>query len=775
MVTEATTRWVGRAVRRLEDPRFLRGQARYVDDIVLPQMAYLAVVRSAAAHAQVRRVDVRAAAAGPGVLTVVVGTDLAGSISPVPPNAVEGAQVAPVPHPVLAQDRVRYVGEPVAAVLAETRAAAEDAASLIDIEYDTLPVITDSLQAQSAAALHGAAPQNVLLRWVRSSGDVQGAFASASRIVAQRFHIPRLAAAPIEPRGAVASYDPGTDRLTVWCSAQDPHRPLAQLSRALSRPDDRIRVIVPDVGGAFGSKGAVPVEVILAAWLAMRVGRPVKWVEDRRDNLAASYQGRGLDAEIEIALDAGGTIRALRARLTADLGAYLFPSTAVVPVTTAMLLTGPYAIPAAAVELVGVATNKVPTGPYRGAGRPEAAYLLERVVELAAHEGGIDPVALRRRNLVSADQFPYRTPLGFTYDSGNYARALERACTLLDYDRWRRDQAAARQEGRLVGIGVAMYVERAGSAVWESAAVSVTPAGHAIVRIGSTPTGQGHVTTFSQIVVDALGIEFDAVTIEQGDSAIVPRGVGTFGSRSITIGGSALVTALEQIKVKAGLIAAHLLEAGGQDVVWTEGQFHVGGAPQRGVTLAEVAAAAYQPGRLPRGMALGLEAHGVFQLPGPVFPFGAYAAVVEVDPLTGEVAIHKLVAVDDAGRIVNPLLAEGQVIGAAAQGFGQACLEEVVYGEDGQLLTTTFADYALARAPQVPTLTATFLETLSPLNPLGAKGIGEAGSIATPSALANAVLDALAPLGIRHMDFPLTPRRIWDAIETATPGRVARA
>ncbi len=466
MVTEATTRWVGRAVRRLEDPRFLRGQARYVDDIVLPQMAYLAVVRSAVAHAQVRRVDVRAAAAGPAVLTVVVGTDLAGSISPVPPNAVEGAQVAPVPHPVLAQDRVRYVGEPVAAVLAETRAAAEDAASLIDIEYDMLPVITDPLQAQSAAALHGAAPQNVLLRWVRSSGDVQGAFASASRIVAQRFHIPRLAAAPIEPRGAVASYDPGTDRLTVWCSAQDPHRPLAQLSRALSRPDDRIRVIVPDVGGAFGSKGAVPVEVILAAWLAMRVGRPVKWVEDRRDNLAASYQGRGLDAEIEIALDAGGTIRALRARLTADLGAYLFPSTPVVPVTTAMLLTGTYAIPAAAVELVGVATNKVPTGPYRGAGRPEAAYLLERVVELAAHEVGIDPVALRRRNLVSADQFPYRTPLGFTYDSGNYARALERACTLLDYDRWRRDQAAARQEGRLVGIGVAMYVERAGSAVW---------------------------------------------------------------------------------------------------------------------------------------------------------------------------------------------------------------------------------------------------------------------------------------------------------------------
>lgn len=762
-------------MRRREDPRFLRGQARYVDDIVLPQMAYLAVVRSAAAHARLRKVDVRAAAQGPGVLAVVVGADLAGSLSPVPPNAVEGAHVAPVPHPVLAQGRVRYVGEPVAAVLAETRAAAEDAASLIDVEYDVLPAITDPRQAQSAPALHDAAPENVLLRWQRSSGDVESAFASASRIVAQRFHIPRLAPAPIEPRGAVALYDPATDRLTVWCSAQDPHRPLAQLSHALRRPDDRIRVIVPDVGGAFGSKGAVPVEVILAAWLAMRVGRPVKWVEDRRENLAASYQGRGIDAEVEIALDAGGTIRALRTRLIADLGAYLFPSTPVVPVTTAMLMTGTYAIPAVAVELAGVATNKVPTGPYRGAGRPEAAYLVERVVDLAAHELGVDPVAMRRRNLVPADRFPYRTPLGFTYDSGNYARTLEKACTLVEYDRWRREQSAARQNGRLLGIGVAMYVERAGSAVWESAAVSMTPAGHAIVRIGSTPTGQGHVTTFSQIVVDALGIDFDAVTIEQGDSAVVPRGVGTFGSRSITIGGSALVSALEQIKAKAGLIAAHLLEAGGQDVVWTDGRLHVRGAPQRGVTLAQVAAAAYQPSRLPLGMAVGLEAHNVFQLPGPVFPFGTYAAVVEVDPLTGEVTMHKLVAVDDAGRIVNPLLAEGQVIGAAAQGLGQACLEEVVYGEDGQLLTTTFADYALARAPQVPPLTTTFLETLSPLNPLGVKGVGEAGAIATPSALANAVLDALAPLGIRHLDFPLTPRRIWDAIATATASRVGTA
>lgn len=756
--------WVGRALRRVEDSRFVRGQGRYIDDIILPQMAYLVIIRSAVAHASLRGVDVQAAAHAPGVLTAVTGKDLAGTFHPIPHNPVEGAEIASAPHPVLARDHVRYVGEPVAGMLALTRAAAEDAAALVDIDYQMLPAVVDPLTAQTGPRLHDAVPNNVLLRWQRTTGNVDAAFASASRVVEQRFHIPRLAAAPIEPRGAVASYDPGADRLTVWCSAQDPHRTLAQLSRALGRPDDRIRVIVPDVGGAFGSKGGAPVEVILAAWLAARTGRPVKWVEDRRENLAASYQGRGIDADVKIAVDGRGTIRAVRAHLVADLGAYLFPATATVPVTTAMLMTGAYAIPAADVELVGVATNKVPSGPYRGAGRPEATYLVERIVDLAARETGMDPIAIRAQNFIAPDRFPYQSPLGFTYDSGNYGRALERAHGLIEYERWRTEQAAARKTGRLVGIGVATYVERAGSALWESAAVSVTPAGRAVVRIGSTPTGQGHATTFSQIVADALGIPPDAVSVEQGDSAVVPRGVGTFGSRSITIGGSALVAALEQVKAKATQIAAHLLEAGGQDVIWTNGRLHVRGAPQRGVGLPDVAAAAYQPGRLPRGMAMGLDAQCVFQLPGPVFPFGAYAAVVEVDPSTGEITLHKLVAVDDAGRIVNPLLAEGQVIGAAAQGFGQACLEEVTYGDDGQLLTATFGEYALARAPHAPVLATAFLQTLSPLNPLGAKGIGEAGSIGTPAAIANAVLDALVPLGIRHLDFPLTPRRLWDAI-----------
>ncbi|MDQ7821123.1 MAG: xanthine dehydrogenase family protein molybdopterin-binding subunit [Armatimonadota bacterium] len=761
----SSRRWIGRPLRRREDPRFLRGEARYIDDLILPGTVHMAVVRSPLAHGVLRAVRTDAAASHPGVLAVVTAADLAGAVRPVPPNPVEGAQVAAVPHPILAADRVRYVGQPVAAVLARSREEAEDAAGLVSLDCDPLPAVVDPLASlQGAVRLHDSLPDNILVRWSRSSGDVDGAFARAHRVVRQHFVIPRLAAVPVETRGAVASYDPGRDLLTVWISAQDPHRPLAALSRALGRPDDRIRVIVPDVGGAFGAKGHAPPEAILAAHLAMRTGRPVKWVEDRRDNLAAMYQGRGLVADVEVACDASGRLLALRARLVADLGAYLYPPTAQVPVTTAMLLTGAYRIPAAAVELVGVATTKVPTGPYRGAGRPEAAYLVERTVDLVARDLGVDPVELRRRNLIPPQQFPYRTPLGFTYDSGDYARALRRACELVDYDRWRAAQARARAEGRLVGVGVAVYVERAGALLWESASVSVTPAGRVIARVGSTPTGQGHVTTFSQIVAEVLQVDPEAVSVEMGDSAVVPRGVGTFGSRSTTLGGSALLVASQKVADKATRIAAHLLEAPAADVVWTDGRLHVRGAPERALTLADVAAAAYQPARLPPDLEMGLEASAVFRMSGPVFPSGAYAAVVEVDPDTGEVHVLRMVAVDDAGTVVNPLLAEGQIAGGIVQGLGQALLEEVVYSADGQLQTATLMDYAVPRAAGMPELVGEFQHTPSPLNPLGAKGLGEAGTTGAPAALANAVLDALAARGIVHLDLPLTPAKIWRAL-----------
>ena len=764
-MSESTTRWIGRPIRRREDPRFLRGQAHYLDDIILPEMTHMAVVRSPVAHALIKKIDLSAARRHSGVLAVVAADDLLGTVRPAPPNPVEGAEITAVPHPVLASGAVRYVGEPVAVVLADTLPAAQDAVEHVAVEYESLPAVTDPrLALRAAVRLHTSLPDNVFSRWRRSQGDVDGAFARAARVVRQEFRIPRLVAAPIETRGAIAAYDPGADLLTMWVSAQDPHRPLSQLSRMLGRPDDRIRVIVPDVGGGFGSKGSVAVDVAVAAWLAIHTRRPVKWVETRRENLATSYQGRGLDVEMELALDAAGTMLAVRARIIADLGAYLYPPTAMVPVTTSMLLTGAYAIPNASVEMLGVATNKVPTGPYRGAGRPEAAYLVERMVDLAALDLNMDSVALRRRNLIAPDRFPYRTPLGFTYDSGNYGRVLDRVCALLEYDRWRREQAEARRDGRLLGIGTAIYVERAGSALWESAAVNVTPAGRVVVRMGSTPNGQGHATTFSQIAAEVLQVDLEAITVEQGDSAIVPRGVGTFGSRSTTIGGSALLRAAERVKAKVVRIAAHLLEARPDDIVWSDGRLSVRGAPDRALTLPEIGAAAYQPGRLPEDLGMGLDAMEIFRLPGPVFPFGAYGAVVEIDPVTGEVRMLRLVAVDDAGRIVNPLLAEGQVIGGSVQGLGEALFEEAVYGEDGQFLTSTFAEYGIPRAVQVPPVASEFLETLSPLNPLGAKGIGEAGCIATPAAVANAVMDALAPLGIRHLNFPFTPRRVWEAI-----------
>ncbi|MDQ7843015.1 MAG: xanthine dehydrogenase family protein molybdopterin-binding subunit [Armatimonadota bacterium] len=757
--------WIGRPVRRREDGRYLRGEATYVADIALPRMAHVAFVRSPHGHAVLGPIATARALTLPGVLGVFTAGDLADRLRPVPPNVVEGATVAPVPHPPLASGRVRYVGEPVAAVVADTPAAAEDALEAVDVEYAPLPVVTDPQRAlEGAPPVHDAVPDNVLLRWSRTGGDPDRAFAAAATVVRQTFRIPRVAAAPIEARGAVAAYDPGADLLTVWCSMQDPHRPRHQLSRALGRPEDRIRVIVPDVGGAFGSKGSLPVEIAVLAALAIRLGRPLRWIESRRDNLLGSYQGRGLDAEMEMALDGEGRILAVRARLVADLGAYLFPATPVPSLTTGMLLVGAYAIPHASVEVVGVATNKVPTGPYRGAGRPEAAYLVERMVDLAARQTGIDPVELRRRNAIPADRFPYTTPLGFTYDSGDYTAALDRLCQIIDYERARAEQRRAREAGRLQGVGVALYVERAGSQLWESAAASVEPSGRVVVRIGSNPHGQGHETTFSQIAAEVLRIDPDLITVEHGDSALVPRGVGTFGSRSITVGGSALLLVLEKIRTQAAAIAAHLLEAAPADIEWEDGRLFVRGAPRRSVAFADVAAAAYQPGRLPPGMEMGLQASGIFVLPRPVFPFGAYGAVVEIDPETGQVRLLTVAAVDDAGRIVNPLLAEGQVIGGVIQGLGEAFTEVFVYGEDGQPLSASFTEYALLRAADAPVVHSEFRETPSPINPLGAKGVGEAGTIGVLAAVANAVMDALAPLGIRHLDFPLTPARLWAAI-----------
>ena len=745
MSAEGDRGWVGRPLRRREDEAILRGRATYVDNLAPPGTAHMVAVRSPVAHARLGAVDVEAARRVPGVLAVLTGADLAGRVGPMPVNAIEGADVADAPIPLLAAERVRFAGEPVAVVAATTRAAATDAAELVSVDYDPLPVVVDPHAALDAAVrLHDHLDGNVLLRWRRRHGDVDGAFGAAAKVVRGRFRMPRLVASPIEPRGAVAAYDAAGDLLTLWLSAQDPHRPLRHLAAVLRRPPERCRVVVRDVGGAFGSKGTLAPEAAVAAILAMRLGRPVKWVEGRSESFLASYQGRGQEIQAELAVDAGGRFLALRARVVADLGAYLYPITPAPPVTTAMLLTGAYDVAAVDVELLGVATNKVPTGPYRGAGRPEGAYVAERLADLAAADLGVDPVAIRRRNFIPPERFPHTTALGFTYDSGDYGRALDRACELLGYGERRERQRAARKDGRLVGIGVCVFVERAGAGLWERGFVALGPDGHALVRTGSTPHGQGHQTTFAQIAADALGLAPEDVTVEAGDTRTVPEGMGTYASRSVTTGGSAVHLAARQVAAKAARVAAWLTASSG-----------------RPATPAEVAAAAHAPGRLPPGLAPGLEADVRFELPGPVFPFGAYAAVVEVDRETGRLQVLRLVCVDDAGRVVNPLLAEGQVMGSAAQGIGQALFEEAVYDDAGQLLTGNLAVYGLPSAVEVPPVESELLETPSPFTPLGVKGLGESGAIAVPAAIANAVADALAPLGVRHLDPPYTPERLW--------------
>jgi carbon-monoxide dehydrogenase large subunit len=638
---------------------------------------------------------------------------------------------------------VRYVGQAVALVVAETRARAEDAAELVEVDYEPLEPLID---------VRGGGPR--LTRWSRSSGDVSGAFERAAQVVRASHSIPRLVASPMETRGALATFDPGSALLTMWLSAQDPHRPLSQLAHALKRPQDTIRVIVPDVGGAFGSKGVVAPESAAVAIAAIDLARPVKWAEDRLENFLAAYQGRGVEVDVELALDADGRMLALRARIFADLGGYLLTTTAVPSHTTAMLMTGVYDIEAADVELVGVQTHRVPTGPYRGAGRPEAAYALELTVDAAARALGIDPIELRRMNLIS--EFPHKTPLGFTYDSGDYERCLDRAVELADFG------ALDAGAGRLLGRGVGMYVERAGGQ-WESAHVTVEPGGRVIVRSGSNPHGQGHDTVFAQIAAERLGIEPSDVVLRFGDSAVVPRGVGTFASRSVAMGGSAIVLAIDEIRDKCVRIAAHLLEAEEDELAWTEGAMLTAGGG-REVSLREVAAAAYNAPRLPTGMEPGLEASARFASE-QVFSSGAYAVAVAIEEATGRLELLRLVAVDDAGVIVNPLLAEGQVIGGIAQGLGASLVEEAVYDEAGQLQTASYADYSLITAAEMPHVDTAFVVSPSPLNPLGAKGIGEGGAIGTPAAVGNAVANAL---GGRILDPPYTAEKVWHAIQEET-------
>jgi aerobic carbon-monoxide dehydrogenase large subunit len=700
---------VGRPVRRREDERILRGRTRYLDDIEPPGAAHVAFVRSPFAHARIGGIDVPEGLEG--VHAVITAADLEGRVTDLPVQGFEGGRVSAEGHPVLARDEVRYAGQPVAAVLAESRALAEDAAELVEVDYEPLDAVLDARSSDVT-----------LSHWHKVRGDVDGAFESAAHVVRSSHALPRLAPVPMETRGAIASHDEANDMLTVWVSAQDSHRQLAGLAEVLDRPEASIHVIVPDVGGAFGSKGAPAPETMLVAAAAMISGRTVKWAEDREENFVASYQGRGMEADVELALDEDGTMLGLRARIWADLGGYLMPTTAIPTHTTAMLMCGVYDIQVADVEVVGSRTNKVPTGPYRGAGRPEAAYFVEATVDVAARELGIDPLELRRRNLIR--EFPYETALGWTYDSGDYGRCLDRAVELVEPER-RSD------EERVVGTGFGMYVERAGG-LFEGADAELLPDGRLLVRSGSSPHGQGHDTTFAQIAAERFGVGIEDVELRFGDSKEVPRGVGTFASRSVAMGGSAVMQAVDALKEKCDAAAARL----GQSM-----------------SLRELAEA--EPG---------LQASARFESE-LVFSSGAYGAVVEIERATGRLRVLRVVAVDDAGTIINPLLAEGQVIGGTAQGLGECLVEEAVYDEEGNPTFASFVGYSLLTAAEMPPVIAAFVETPSPLNPLGAKGIGEGGAIGTPAAVANAVADAL---GGARIDPPFSEDKLWRALRVGT-------
>ena len=706
--------------------------------------------------------DPARALAVPGVQAVVTAADLPQSLRhlplstiPLPPDFV----LAPVPMPVLAWEEARFQGEPVAAVLADSRAVAEDACDLVGLDLEALPAVGGIRAALSGGpAVHSTVPDNVLFRWKRSGGAVDDAFSAAEVVVSASFSIPRLQAAPMEPRGCLAVASEDATRLTLWCSSQDPHRPRVQLAQLLGWEQERVQVVVPDVGGAFGSKGGLAPEHLVAVFLALRSGRPVKWVETRSENFLAAYQGRGMDADAQLCLGGDGSFRGLRLQLLADAGAYHLGHTSVVSLTATSLATGAYRIPAAEVSVVGVATNKVPTGPYRGAGRPEAAYFIERLVDLAAARLHLDPVEIRRRNLVAASDFPYRTVLGTEYDSGDYPGLLDRALELSSWGAAIQLRDRERSQGRLRGVGLALAVESSGNSAWETAAAVLGEGGRIVLLPGSSDHGQGHATTFAQIAADAMGVEPSRIEVRSGDSREVPLGVGTFGSRSVTVGGSAVLLALEELRRRCLIWAAHLLDVPEERLEWKGGRV-VPSTGGEGVGLEELEAAArgHTSDDLPE-----LRGDGRFTLPGLAFGSSACVATVQLDPETGWVEVDRLVAVDDAGTVVNPLLAEGQVIGSTVQGLAAALFEEVLHDPEGQALTESFLSYAVPTLPDIRTEIVTeFRPTRSPLSPLGTKGVAESGCIAIPAAVANAVADALSPIGAGLVDPPFTPEKVW--------------
>ncbi|HEX9533545.1 MAG TPA: molybdopterin cofactor-binding domain-containing protein [bacterium] len=764
---------LGARIKRREDPRLITGTATYVDDLQMPGLLHVVLVRSPHAHAKITAIETERARAAPGVVAVWTGEDVRARCGPLPVGSRLKDMKVPKRYPLVIDGVVRHVGDPVAAVVATELPLARDASELVEVTYDPLPAVTDIEAALTpqAPVIHPELGTNMCFR-LTFGANVDDAFTQADRTLSLRVVHQRLVPSPMETRGVVAQFRGG--ELTIWTSTQIPHVVKTTVAETVRVPEHQVRVVAPEVGGGFGCKLDVYAEEALLAALAVALGRPVKWIETRQESFLATVHGRGQVSYVDVAAKADGTITGLRARVLADMGAYSQLLTPSVPTNTGLMASGCYRIPHVFAEVIGVFTTQTPTDAYRGAGRPEATFSIERVADVVARALKLDPADVRRRNFIPPDAFPHKTATGATYDSGNYAQALDKALKIVGYPALREEQRRLRGQGRFMGIGLSTYVEITGLGAatalpggnWESATVRVEPTGKVTVLTGSSPHGQGEETTFAQIVSDRLGVSVDDVVVVHGDTRAVPHGVGTFGSRNTAVGGSAVYLASTRIREKATAIAAHLLEVSPGDLVADGAQFRVRGSPQRTVSFPDVARAAYKGAKLPPGTDPGLEATHFFAPPDRVFPFGTHICVVEVDPDTGEVAIRRYVAVDDCGNILNPLLVAGQVHGGIAQGLAQALYEEAIYDQEGQLLTAGFLDYAVPRAAHVPVMELDHTVTPSPHNPLGAKGVGEAGTIGSIPAVVNAVLDALAPLGIESLDMPLTPRKVWEAISS---------
>ena len=761
---------VGKKVRRREDPRLITGTATYLDDVKIPGMYHACIVRSPHAAARVKSVNVKPALERPGVVAAFTGADVK-DVPSVPCVAQLPGLRQPYHH-VLAQDRVYFVGHPVAVVVARDRYLAADGADAVEVEYDETPAVADPEKAiaPGAPAVHPQWPDNVAFTFHQEGGNIEQAFREADVVVKQRIISQRLIPMAMETRGVVADWHAPEKSLTLYSSSQAPHLLRSLLANIFGIPENRLRVIAPEVGGGFGSKIDIYPEDMLMTFVSQRLSKPVKWVESRRENFLGTIHGRGHVDYYELAAKRDGTMLGLKLKIIQDLGAYLQLLTPAIPTLSVLMMPGLYKFKHISAEIVGAFTNCFPTDAYRGAGRPEATHGIERMVDILAAELKMDPAELRLKNFPAPDEFPFATAAGLAYDSGDYALPLRTALNAVDYGKLREEQEQRRKSGKLMGIGMSAYGEICAfgptpatpTGGWESATVKIEPSGKVTVMTGASPHGQGQETTFAQIAADELGVDIEDVVVLHGDTQVVQYGIGTFGSRGTAIGGTALYYALQELKDKIKRFGATLL---GTDKISLVGGACIHEESGKSVSFAEIAKAAYYPMKLPPNTQPGLVVTHFWEPPNFTFPFGAHLVITDVDPETGEVAIRRYVAVDDCGKLINPLLVSGQVHGGVAQGLGQALWEQAVYDTNGQLLTGELTDYAVPRAHMMPWIESSHTETPSPVNPLGVKGVGEAGTIGCSPAVVNSVVDALSHLGVRHIDMPMTPEKLWKLVQ----------